>query len=79
MRYMLLHSGENIEIEGFEIEGYSSDDCDIWYYGKDKGVYHNSEFEYGLDEVKELEKLVNEFLSKIPYGKRVRFLISKDI
>ena len=79
MRYMLTNSGQNIEVEGFEIEGYSSDGYDIWYYGKDKRVYHNLEFEYDLDEIKEIEKLVNEFLSKIPEGKRVRFLVSKDV
>ena len=79
MRNMLANSGENIEIEGFEIEGYSSDGYDVWYYGKGGGVYHNLEFEYDLDEVKELEKLVNELLSKIPDDKRVRFVISQDI
>lgn len=79
MRCMLTNSGQNIEVNAFEIEGYSSEGYDIWYYGKDKNLYHNLEFEHDLDETKEIEKLVNEFLSKIPEGKRVRFLISVDV
>lgn len=78
MKNLKLNDGKTINIKAFEIEG-DNFAWDIWYFDEFEKLYHNLIFEDDLNEVKELNKLVNEFMNKIPYSERVKFSIRKEI
>lgn len=78
MKDLKLNDGRMINIKAFEIEG-DNFGWDIWYFDEYEKLYHNLLFENDLNEVKELNKLVTEFMSKIPYSERVKFSIRKEV
>ena len=78
MKNLKLNDGRIINIKAFDIDGDNTG-WDVWYFDEFEECYHNLLFEDDLNEVKELNKLVSEFMNKIPYSERVKFSIRKEV